>query len=313
MSLWKFTDNDTIFSPSGANTKAGLIVAGQLIEQSFLKGKRNVIITSAGWVRRTNKTDTHGNVRQHDEILVAARPAAGLSYVSNTYMRYPKISQVYFSSNSTGGSALQRTKLANCYIVFNHPVVFGPDASLGIATVTANSAGVGAAPASVLRLVGTGAQGGRVTVDTVGVANAVATFHVSNSGSGFVVGRNYTTVKVSGGGWANNVSFIGATLVPSGTIKLLLSNTAGGNSMRMVSNNVSGTGLINANNTVVFKFVPAVAGTYKIAAQTMANSSATALVFKSRNTGAASANLVLTGAVSNVAGTFTVRSATTGG
>lgn len=313
MSSWKFNDNDTIFPPSGANTKAGLSVAGAPIQESVIKGKRNVIITSNGWVRRQNKTDMHGNVRQHDQILVAANPGSGFSYVSNAYMRYPKISQIYTSSNSTGGSALMRSAIANVYVVFNHPVVFAPDSGLGLLTATANSAGVGASPASVLRLVGTGASGGRITVDTVGAANAVATFTVSNSGSGFVVGRNYTTVKVSGGGWANNVSFIGETLVRSGTIKLLLANTATGNSMRMVSNNINGVGLINANNTVVFKFKPTVAGTYKIDAQTLANSSALALNFKSRNAGAAVANLVLTGAVSNTLGTFTVRSATTGG
>lgn len=312
MSLWKFTDNDTIFSPSGANTKAGLIVAGNPIEESFLKGKRNVIVTSAGWVRRTNKTNTHGTVRQHDEILVSARPASGFSYVSNAYMRYPKISQIYFSSNSTGGSALQRSTLANCYVVFNHPVVFGPDASLGLVTATLGSGGTGYNPTNILRLIGTGSSGGSVTVSTV-TANVIATFTVSNTGTGFIPGQTYTTAHRAGSSSGTGATFVAATLVPSGTIKLLLANTITGNSMRMVSNNVSGVGLIHANNTVVFKFKPTVAGTYKVNAQTMANSSATALVFKSRNAGAATANLILTGAVSNTAGTFTVRSATTGG
>jgi hypothetical protein len=314
MPLCKF---HTANNNSGSNTTAGLVTGGAPIEESFKKGKRNMILTKYGWVRRHNKVDMHGNVRSWDELMVVGNPGSGLSYVSNTGIRYPQISQVYTSSNSTGGNALQKNSVANVYVVFNHPVVFKPDANNSLLTVSLVAAGSGATPTGTLRLIGAGSTGGRVTVDTV-TANAVTTFHVSNVGSGFVVGTVYTTAKVTGG-VPVGVTFSPLTLLPSGTLKLLLANTAAGNTMRAVSNNTiantNGTikGVTGANNVIVFKFKCATTGTYKINAQTLANSATRVTNFVSRNPGAAVANLVLSGAVSNAMGTFTIRTATTGG
>ena len=94
----------------------------------------------------------------------------------------------------------------------------------------------------------------------------------------------------------------------AGTLRIAFANTVGGNnSMVAVSNNVNdANGIIMANNTIVFSFVATPVGTYKIGGQTMANATATAANLVSWNTGNESANLVITGAVSNTLGTFTV-------
>lgn len=228
MTLWKFKREST-HPATGANNVAGVLAGFQIIEESVKKGKRNVIATAAGWVRRQNKTDMHAVARQFDEILVASHPGSlGVSYASNTYLGNPDIVQVYMSSNSTGGTALQRSLLANVYVVFNEPI------------------------------------------------------------------------RINGSTGKGRLSF---------------TNTVSGNAQVATSNNTNGgVSVINANNTVVFKFKPGVAGTYKVSGQAIVNATATAVAWVSRNTGNETANLTITGAVSNTGFcTFTVRSATTGG
>ena len=94
----------------------------------------------------------------------------------------------------------------------------------------------------------------------------------------------------------------------AGRLRIAIANTAGGNnSLVCYANSVnSNTGIINANNTLVFAFAAAPTGTYKVAAQTVANATSTAANLVSLNTGSESANLVITGAVSNTLSTFTI-------
>lgn len=239
MPLWGFQKESSV-SVSGANTEAGIKYGQQPFSGRFdgrETWKRNVIITTQGWVRRRNINKDGAN-SQRDEILVAANPGISSDgYANSAYMGFPEISHVYISSNSTGGNALQRSATANLYIVFNEPV------------------------------------------------------------------------RHKGG---------------SGFIRVRLANTVGGNTLIATANaksTTSATDIINANNTLVFRFKPGVAGTYKLNSNTLsfASSNGTGsftsnLVSLNISTnGAESANLVIAGSVSNNFGTFTVRSATTGG
>jgi hypothetical protein len=238
MPLWGFGKEPT-GAQSGANTQAG-IKYGQQPFGGATDGKeswkRNVIATREGWVRRTNVTKDGAN-SQRDEILVSANPGIlSDGYANVAHLGFAEISQLYISSNSTGGRALQRNATANLYVVFNEPVRH-------------------------------------------------------RGGSGF--------------------------------IRLRLANTVGGNTLIATANarsTTSRTDIINANNTLVFRFVPAVAGTYKVNANTLAFASASGGAFTANlisavlsTNGGELANTVLTGSVSNNFGTFTVRSATTGG
>ncbi len=86
--------------------------------------------------------------------------------------------------------------------------------------------------------------------------------------------------------------------------------TANANSQIAVANTVAGgavvgvanTTLFHAQNAIAFTWTPTVAGTYKVQAQTVANNTATALNFTSRNSGNEAASLVISGPVSNTAG-----------
>lgn len=87
--------------------------------------------------------------------------------------------------------------------------------------------------------------------------------------------------------------------------KVVLANTAGGNNgLTAVTTSAvnSNTNIINANNTIVFRFTPTAgdAGTYKIAAATtgVANGSSGTLALVGITSGEA-ANNTITGAVSN--------------
>lgn len=87
-------------------------------------------------------------------------------------------------------------------------------------------------------------------------------------------------------------------LTIGGGVKLNVANTAGG-SAKVATSPAT---LINAENTLAFTWTPTVAGLYKVQAQTMANSSATAINLLSSNAGTEVAPLIITGPVSNTAG-----------
>jgi len=100
----------------------------------------------------------------------------------------------------------------------------------------------------------------------------------------------------------------------SGNNRILIANTAGGNStvIAIAAPSNSNTGIVNANNTLVFSFTPTAgdAGTYKIQAQTIANNIGSVVAnVVSLNAGWQAANLVITGAVSNTVGTITITAA----
>lgn len=114
---------------AGANTVAGLLKGNQPFAQAdTLASKRNVIATVNGWVRRQNKTDMHGNVRQIDEMLV---PIAGLA--NSTNLGFPDVSQVYVSTNNSSNTA-------NVYVVFNEPVKVNATCTLVVANTASGNA-----------------------------------------------------------------------------------------------------------------------------------------------------------------------------
>lgn len=80
--------------------------------------------------------------------------------------------------------------------------------------------------------------------------------------------------------------------------------TQGGNTVTFTANNGNGlTDIVNANNTIVFTASSIFSGVYKINSQSIGNTSNFANLI-SLNTGNASANLTVSGAVSNALGTF---------
>jgi hypothetical protein len=99
----------------------------------------------------------------------------------------------------------------------------------------------------------------------------------------------------------------------AGSLQITVANTAGGNSSLVATATAvnSNTGITNANNTLVFTLPVTAgdAGSYKIQAQSVINATATAANLVSLNTGSESANLVITGAVSNTVGTIVITAA----
>ena len=131
MALWGFSRESTQVA-SGANTVAGIIKGYVPLPEASgsqdpgsagaiqTANKRNVIATTAGWVRRVNKVDMHGNSRQIDETLVAAAPGGGLYYTSNTYLGRPDITEIFVKLNAN--NVISANVSANLYVVFNMPV-----------------------------------------------------------------------------------------------------------------------------------------------------------------------------------------------
>lgn len=151
MALWGFSRESTQ-TATGANTEAGMKAGYRPLPMSDgighsydatggltdLANKRNVIATSAGWVRRMNKV-TDGNQRQIDEILVSANPGGGYSYTSNTYLGRPDICEIFVKLNANGVISANAAG-ANLYVVFNMPVHKRPSGNLMSITI-ANTVG----------------------------------------------------------------------------------------------------------------------------------------------------------------------------
>ena len=151
MALWGFSRESTQ-TATGANTEAGMkagfrpLPTSDGIGHSYdvgggltdIANKRNVIATSAGWVRRINRT-SDGNQRQFDEILVSANPGGGYSYTSNTYLGRPDICEIFVKLNANGVISANASG-ANLYVVFNMPVHKRPSGNLMSITV-ANTVG----------------------------------------------------------------------------------------------------------------------------------------------------------------------------
>jgi hypothetical protein len=99
----------------------------------------------------------------------------------------------------------------------------------------------------------------------------------------------------------------------AGSLQITVANTAGGNSSLVATATAvnSNTGITNANNTLVFTLPVTAgdAGSYKIQAQSVINATAAAANLVSLNAGSESANLVITGAVSNTVGTIVITAA----
>lgn len=62
--------------------------------------KRNIIATEKGWVRRVTYTDTHGDPRVKEEVVVAANPAvtgAFDGYANSAFLGFPDVSVITLS------------------------------------------------------------------------------------------------------------------------------------------------------------------------------------------------------------------------
>ena len=193
MALWGFSRESTQVA-SGANTVAGIIKGYVPLPESSgsqdagsagaiqTANKRNVIATTAGWVRRVNKVDMHGNSRQIDETLVAAAPGGGLYYTSNTYLGRPDITEIFVKLNAN--NVISANVSANLYVVFNMPVHLKASSnalSINIANTAGGNNGVARIAASAAARANVA---NNVLVFTMpklqgGTGSAKATYHVN--------------------------------------------------------------------------------------------------------------------------------------
>jgi len=193
MALWGFSRESGQVA-SGANTVAGILKGYRPLPQSSGSeepdvggnmqnaNKRNVIATTAGWVRRANRTDTHGNIRQVDEILVAANPGSGFSYTSNTYLGRPDIVEIYVKLNAN--NVISANVSANLYVVFNMPVHLRASSN----ALTINIANTVAGNHGVARIVASAAARANVANNVMvftmpklrgGTGSVKATYHIN--------------------------------------------------------------------------------------------------------------------------------------
>lgn len=139
MSTWGF-DKEGTQNAGGANTEDFLVRGFQPFHQAdSIASKRNVIGTDLGWVRRVNYTDTHGNARKKEEVIVAAHPGGGSNtYAGPLHLGFPDISQIYVTLNAN--NVVSANTPAIVHVVFNQPVQVKPSSNV-MSIAIANTAG----------------------------------------------------------------------------------------------------------------------------------------------------------------------------
>jgi hypothetical protein len=289
---------------------------------------RNVIATKKGWTLRRNYTNGFSQSIQRDETLVAIGDLAN-------NVGTPTVTEV-FTANNSGGTIFRAGFRGNIAVVFDEGLLRrhanGPsgwkltvantasgNSVLAIANTTialanntlyfnfipavkgtykvqaqtlANSTNYlrgetnnenvsRTISSSVSNTLGTFTVWGTPVIKAVTLANATggSTYRTSTT--------NYLTVR-----WDDDLDGNVAML------RMTVANTAAGNSVyaRGLANTISG-------KKAVFAFVPGVAGTYKVQAQTIANTSG---ALKPKNAADDVISRVISGTVSNTLGTFTV-------
>jgi hypothetical protein len=234
MALWGFSRESTQVA-SGANTEASIRKGYRPLPQASggkfqgdgtnyavqVAVKRNVIATSHGWVRRTNRVDTHGNVRQFDEVVVAANPGSGLNYTSNTYLGPSDIAEIYVKLNAN--NVISANVSANLYVVFNAPVHLKASSN-ALAITISNTAG---GNSGVARIAASAAA-------RANVANNVLVFTMPKlqGGAGSAKGTykiNAQTISVTGNPLYNPEigTTAAANLVITGAVSNGLNNSIG--------------------------------------------------------------------------------------
>lgn len=232
MPLWGFSRESTQVA-SGANTVAAIVKGYRPLPQASgsqdegtagaiqTANKRNVIATTAGWIRRVNKVDTHGNSRQIDETLVAAAPGSGFFYISNTHLGRPDIVEIFVKLNAN--NVISANVSANLYVVFNMPVhkkASGNAMSISLANTAGGNNGVARITAAAAARANVA---NNVMVFTMpklqgGTGSAKATYHI-----------NAQSITVSGNPLYNPEQGLthAANLVITGAVANNLSNGSG--------------------------------------------------------------------------------------
>ena len=104
MPLWKTADTSTDDAkPLSANNDPHMDL-------------NNVFANNSGWIHRVTYTDTHGNTRNKDEVMVAINGLAGTSPL--TKLGQPTISDVRWSRSTVGTTGAA----ANIIVTFNEKV-----------------------------------------------------------------------------------------------------------------------------------------------------------------------------------------------
>ena len=149
MSTWDFRQESKISTDgddAAADGRTYTVGMQPAPEAGNLASKRNVILTSKGWIRREPEyTDSDSVVRVKEEVLVAANPGDTFSYASNTHTRGPDIAQMYVKANANG--VISANVSANLYVVFNTamshlPAPGGNTISIAIANTISGNSGV---------------------------------------------------------------------------------------------------------------------------------------------------------------------------
>lgn len=127
---------------------------------------------------------------------------------------------------------------------------------------------------------------------------AIQQIYVANTTGGTALKRNRVNYVY--------VVYSEAITIPASAspLRLTVANTAGGNTVIATSNTAKAS-VVNANNTLTFKFKVATAGTYKVQAQNMTNTAQHRVYSVSAGLSNL-ANNNISAAVSNTNSTFTI-------
>jgi hypothetical protein len=245
--------------------------------------KRNVVVTKIGFVRRFVRTNVFNNTSIKDETLEAI---GGLANSSN--FGSPKITDVWHTVSASPLAAVRT-------LVEKRTLTSGTVAKTGGVSNTLVN-GTGTAFTTQLPA-GTRFKINQTYHTVVSVANTTRmTITPATTATANVAVRIDTPTVNTYISFSEPVSQSGL----AGKTKMNIANTVSGNTMVARTANVS----VFSTHHLLYRWRPITLGTYKVQAQTIANSTATAANTRSTNGGTEAVSLVISAAVSNTNGTF---------
>lgn len=205
MSTWSFSKDSA--NAAGANTTSGYKAGGApFLEADTLASKRNVVLTSKGWVRKLVYTDTHGNSRVKEEVLVAANPGTNANttdgYANVAYHSFPEITVMQLGANTaTGEVQYANTANVQLYVSWSEPLFNTANLTIECTNTTAS-----------------GAPFNLIANTTLVGANNTAFFKGAANGGAGTYKFAYQTITAAGGTLTSQTFGEAANLVVTGSV-----------------------------------------------------------------------------------------------
>ena len=180
--------------------------SGQLPQSLSREQKRSVIATDRGFVNRITYTDTHGNARIKDEVLVNLEGVANSSNFGA-----PSITDMWWANNTVANNAV-----ATLYVSYDEPIAYANSTIGALKIVVANTSG---GVSTLVAVSNTTIQGANNTLKFTFNATPAGTYEIQGQTMANAGATAITSLKsVNSGNEAITLTFANSVSAVAGSL-----------------------------------------------------------------------------------------------